>query len=265
MFKRYFIELAFNGSHYHGWQIQENAHSVQAELNKGLSTLLKSAISTTGCGRTDTGVHARQFFAHFNADLSILKDSRKNLNYELTVEATALSNLKHHLNRILPEAIAITKIFAVHDTAHARFDASARTYEYLIYQTKNPFLNSAAHFIHDRLDLDLMNQAAKLLFEHTDFSCFSKSRTQVLTNNCTILKATWKIGGELVIFEISANRFLRNMVRAIVGTLLEVGRHQITLEEFVQVIEGKKRGEAGVSVPACGLYLTKVTYPFFIK
>jgi tRNA pseudouridine38-40 synthase len=254
---RYFIELAFNGRNYHGWQIQQNAMSVQATLNHALSVLLKTSIETIGCGRTDTGVHARQFFVHFNADIASLRDARKNTKGS----EKKLSNLSHHLNRILPNDIAIQRIFQVADDAHARFDAISRTYEYHIYKTKNPFLNHSAHFIHDALDLDLMNVAAASLFKYSDFSCFSKSRTQVLTNNCTILKAHWKIVNDLYVFEISANRFLRNMVRAIVGTLLEVGRKRITASDFIQIIEGKKRSDAGVSVPACGLYLTHVVYP----
>jgi tRNA pseudouridine38-40 synthase len=157
--------------------------------------------------------------------------------------------------------IAIKTIFEVSDTLHARFDAISRTYEYHIYSKKNPFLSGRAYFIHDPLDIDKMNQAAASLSDHIDFSCFSKSRTQVLTNNCTIFKAQWKQVDDCLIFTISANRFLRNMVRAIVGTLLEVGRNKITQEEFNLIITGKKRADAGISVPACGLYLTEVLYP----
>ncbi len=264
MEQRYFIELVFNGKNYHGWQIQENAISVQETLNKGLSILLKENIETTGCGRTDTGVHAKQFFVHFNADLSIVKDSRQpnNDNPEIISEQSGLINLKHHLNRILPIDIAIKRIIPVNNDAHARFDAVSRTYEYVVYQEKNPFLQESGYFIHDHLNVELMNEAAKLLLNYVDFSCFSKSRTQVLTNNCNITKAVWLQIDDRLIFVITANRFLRNMVRAIVGTLLEIGREKITQDDFMKIIEGKKRTDAGVSVPACGLYLTKVEYPF---
>lgn len=259
MKQRYFIELVFNGKNYHGWQIQKNAMSVQETLNKGLSVLLKESIETTGCGRTDTGVHAKQFFVHFEADLTILKDSGKSENPD---PSAAIINLKHHLNRVIPNDIAIKRVFPVANDAHARFDAVSRTYQYVVYQEKNPFLQESGYYIHDPLNVDLMNEAAQLLFKYVDFSSFSKSRTQVLTNNCNILKAEWVTLEDRLVFVITANRFLRNMVRAIVGTLLEIGRGKITKEDFAKIIEGKKRSDAGVSVPACGLYLTEVKYPF---
>ena len=242
---RYFLQLGFHGKKFHGWQIQENAHSVQAELNGALKTLLGKETETTGCGRTDTGVHAHKFFLHFDADpISDEKD------------------FLYHLNSLLPFEIAIYKIFKVEDGAHARFDATSRTYRYFIHSRKNPFLNDTSYFFPYEVDINRMNEAAEILKAHSDFSCFSKSRTQVKTNICRIAKARWEEKDDQLIFEITADRFLRNMVRAIVGTLLEVGEGHISLEDFTAIIENKKRSGAGVSVPGHGLFLTEVTYTY---
>jgi tRNA pseudouridine38-40 synthase len=243
--QRYFIEIAYKGSKFHGWQIQENAHSVQAELNRALSVISSESIETTGAGRTDTGVHALQLFAHF--------DSR--------CPPEKWNDAVFHLNCMIDEDIVVKRIFKVPDDAHARFDALSRSYEYHVYTGKNPFLREFAYDFKGRPDIKRMNEAAAILFEYTDFSCFSKTRTQVTSNICTILHSEWKEHDEKLIYYISANRFLRNMVRAITGTLLNVGMGKTDLNEFRRIIENKKRSDAGLSVPACGLYLTNISYP----
>lgn len=243
---RYFIEIQYNGTNYHGWQIQENANTVQAEINKALSTFLQEEIMVMGCGRTDTGVHAKEFFAHF--------DTAKTFENDF---------LTYKLNCLLPKDISCKNIFNVQDDLHARFSATSRTYEYWITPTKNPFLTEYAYFFPQQLNIHLMNDAAKLLIQQTDFSCFSKSNTDTLTNNCNITFAEWQKTDEKLIFTITADRFLRNMVRAIVGTLLEIGQEKLNKNDLQQIIASKNRSEAGVSVPAHGLYLTKVTYPTF--
>ncbi|HJR99674.1 MAG TPA: tRNA pseudouridine(38-40) synthase TruA [Flavobacterium sp.] len=242
---RYFIKLAYNGTPYHGWQIQPNASSVQETLNKAFSVLLNSDINLMGAGRTDTGVHAREMYAHFD--------------FETPFDC---SKLIYKLNSYLPKDIVIYDIFAVSDEAHTRFDATKRTYEYHINIFKDAFLQDQSWYFSQNLDIDLMNEAAKLLFNHTDFQCFSKTNTDVNTFDCTIFEAYWKKEENKLIFTISANRFLRNMVRSIVGTLVNVGLHKITLADFNTIIENKNRDKAGFSVPAHGLYLTKIEYPY---
>lgn len=252
LLQRFFIELAYDGTNYHGWQIQRNAVSVQEVLNKALSTILREPIETLGCGRTDAGVHAKEFFAHFDAE-------------KLMVDGLWIidnKNLIRGLNSILPQDIAIKNIFPVAPNAHARFDATLRSYEYHIHFNKDPFKNGHSWLLRDEPDIVLMNQAAAIIKEYIDFSCFSKSNTQVKTNNCKIARADWIKTDNGIIFHISADRFLRNMVRAIVGTLLQVGNHTIEPEAVRAIIESKNRSNAGVSVPACGLYLTEIKYPY---
>ncbi len=246
--KRYFIEIAYKGTNYHGWQIQKNAHSVQEEINKAISTILQTEIMIFGAGRTDAGVHATQMFAHFDTDLPF--DIPKTL---------------YKLNNFLPKDIACKNLFKVSSDTHARFSASKRTYEYRITLNKNPFLTSAAYYYPYKLAIDLMNEAAKELLKYTDFSCFSKSNTDTFTNNCKITEAFWIQENDVLIFTISADRFLRNMVRAIVGTLLAIGQKKLQLTDLALIVNSKNRSMAGVSVPAHGLYLTKVEYPFKIK
>ena len=244
--QRYFIELSYDGTNYHGWQSQHNAVSVQEVLNKALSTVLREPIETLGCGRTDTGVHAKEFFAHFDlVDSSLIID-----------HGTFLRSI----NSVLPHDIAIKNIIPVHADAHARFDATLRSYEYHIHFNKDPFKNGYSWLLRDEPDLELMNAAAKIMMGYIDFSCFSKSNTQVKTNNCKISYAEWVKKDDGIIFKISADRFLRNMVRAIVGTLLMVGHKEMEPEAIRQIIESKNRSNAGTSVPACGLYLTRVQY-----
>lgn len=246
---RYFIEIAYDGGAYHGWQIQQNAVTVQELLERALSTLLRQHIDTVGCGRTDTGVHARQLFAHFDWN-----------GADLIIEST---DLVYKLNALLPHDIAVKRLFAVEPAAHARFDAVSRSYEYLTHMEKNPFLYGRSWLLRDRPDVAAMNEAAAILLQYEDFSCFSKSNTQVYTNICHITRATWEWTTDTqLIFRISANRFLRNMVRAIVGTLIEIGKGEHDPEYMHTVIRSKDRAVAGVSVPACGLYLTKVEYPY---
>jgi tRNA pseudouridine38-40 synthase len=274
--QRYFIELSYDGTNYHGWQIQKNALSVQEVLNEKLSVILREPIETTGCGRTDTGVHARDFFAHFDMEGKSIVHGPWSMGESRTAEAVANSNevsMDHGLwtmgknenvvrsiNAILPKDIAIKRVFPVSEKAHARFDAVLRTYEYHIHFNKDPFKTGYSWELRDRPDMVLMNKTAEIIKEYTDFSCFSKSNTQVKTNICKISKAEWIVAGNGIIFHISADRFLRNMVRAIVGTLLMVGKHEIEPEVVRDIIESKNRSNAGMSVPACGLYLTEVKY-----
>ncbi|MEZ7945050.1 MAG: tRNA pseudouridine(38-40) synthase TruA [Flavobacteriaceae bacterium] len=240
---RYFIELSYKGTNYHGWQIQPDASSVQEEITKALATILQEKILLVGAGRTDAGVHASQMFAHV--------DTVKKLTDDYV----------HKLNAILPNDIVIKSIKEVSDETHARFDAVSRTYEYRILLGRDPFLLDITWQLHQKnLQIEKMNEAANLLFEYEDFESFSKVKTDVNTFNCTIMKAVWTLEDKHLIFHIKANRFLRNMVRAIVGTLLEVGLGKKTVEDFRKIIESKKRSEAGLSVPAKGLFLTEVCY-----
>ncbi|MEO6631414.1 MAG: tRNA pseudouridine(38-40) synthase TruA [Mucilaginibacter sp.] len=250
--QRYFIELAYDGTNYHGWQTQPNAVAVQEVLDKALSTVLRQPIETVGCGRTDTGVHAREFFAHF--DVETIDDR------PWTMDETA--NILRSLNSVLPKDIAIKNIFAVAAEAHARFDATLRSYEYHIHFNKDPFKTGYSWELRDKPDLELMNKAAVIITQYTDFSCFSKSNTQVKTNNCKISETGWIVKDDGIVFQISADRFLRNMVRAIVGTLIMVGRKEIEPEALHAIIGSKNRSNAGMSVPAGGLFLTHVSYPF---
>jgi tRNA pseudouridine38-40 synthase len=263
--QRFFIELAYDGTIYHGWQIQPNALSVQEVLNKALSTILRQPIETLGCGRTDTGVHAKQFFAHYDLEEFIVDNPLSAAKSPATMDnglsTTDKSNtLLRSINAVLPPDIAIKRIFPVHPDAHARFDAVLRSYEYHIHFNKDPFKHDYSWLLRDELDVELMNRAANILMEYTDFSCFSKSNTQVKTNNCKISEAEWIKTDEGIVFHISADRFLRNMVRAIVGTLIQVGRKEIEPYAVRGIIQSKNRSKAGASVPACGLYLTKVKY-----
>jgi len=245
--QRYFIHLAYNGSDYHGWQVQDNAPTIQASLNKALSTLLNTEINVVGCGRTDTGVHASDFYAHFDFAVELNSEERIELIFKL--------------NRFLPVSIVIFDLFPVNNEVNSRFDAISRTYKYNISLRKDPFFDAFSCFVYGDLDIDLMNKAAKEMMSYTDFTSFSKLHTQTKTNNCKIIKAEWEAEGHKLIFTIKADRFLRNMVRAIVGTLLDVGRQKITIDDFKQIIESRNRSDAGYSVPAKALFLEKVEYP----
>ncbi len=241
---RYFIELAYEGTNYHGWQSQPNAVTVQDTIEKALSLLLRYPTKITGAGRTDAGVHARQMFAHFD--------------YHNPID---INQLSYKLNSFLPYDIAINAIHKVNDDAHARFDATGRSYTYAIHSHKDPFLHHYSWFFKQNLDIDLMNKAAQSLLFFEDFKSFSKTHTDVKTFICHISEAYWEQKDHQLLFHISADRFLRNMVRAIVGTLVNVGLHKLTITDFTKVIESRDRSKAGFSVPAQGLYLTEVQYP----
>ena len=240
---RYFIEFAYNGKEFHGFQVQPDVISVQETLDKALSLLFKQPIQIVGAGRTDSGVHAKQMYAHFDCDFEIDSD------YWVS-----------KFNSYLDKNIVVYRFIPVHDDAHTRFDATSRTYEYYIHTFKDVFQNEGSWYYFNKLNVDLMNEACKILFEFEDFECFSKTNTDVNTFLCDISEANWEVNGNQLIFTITANRFLRNMVRAIVGTLINVGIGKITLDDFRAIIESKNRQKAGFSVPAHGLYLVKVKY-----
>lgn len=241
---RYFIHLAYDGTRYHGWQIQPNGISVEGEIELRLSTLLRQPIDIVGAGRTDAGVHARHMVAHFDFE-----------------DGYDTKLLCYRLNRMMPPDICIYKIEKVADDLHARFSATSRTYHYYISTKRNPFNRQYTWLCHYDLDFELMNQAAEILLEYKDFASFCKSHTDVKTTLCNIIEAKWIKDDEgCYYFRIKANRFLRNMVRAVVGTLVEIGRHRLSLDDFRNVIEGKKRTMAGESMPANALFLEKIEY-----
>jgi len=241
---RYFIELSYNGKNYHGWQTQPNAITVQEIVTDTLSTILRKQVIIMGAGRTDAIVHALQLFAHFDID--------SQLN---------VKEIKKKLNAFLPDDIVVNALFLVKDKAHARFDAVSRSYEYRIWLGRNPFLLETTWQLYQQeLDIKKMNEAAAILLEYTNFKCFSKSKTDVKTYNCNITKAEWVLEDSLLVFHITADRFLRNMVRAIVGTLLDIGLNKKTKEDLISIIKSEDRSNAGVSVPPQGLFLTRVRY-----
>ena len=241
---RYFVTFSYDGSRYHGWQIQPNGDSVQAQLQRALSLLLRSEIIVTGAGRTDAGVHARMMVAHFDFPDEI--DGRQ---------------LTYKLNKLLPRDIAVSRVQRVEDNMHARFSATSRMYRYYLHTEKNPFLSFTSCELHYPLDFNKMNDAARLLLEYEDFGAFCKAHADVKTTICHVTVAKWhQTGPSTWYFEIRANRFLRNMVRAVVGTLIDVGRGRVTVEDFKKIVEGKKRTEAGESMPAHALFLEDITY-----
>ena len=239
------LKLMYNGTAYHGWQVQKTEISVAQTLERGLSMVCGEPVKLTGCGRTDAGVHAHLMIAHFDWEEPI----------------GDLVFLAEKLNRLLPKDIAVYKIVPVVPEAHARFDATSRTYKYYVTTKKDPFNHELVYKLPGRLDFEAMNEACKVLFDYIDFTSFSKLHTDVKTNNCHIQHAGWTQEGDIWVFTIRADRFLRNMVRAIVGTLLEVGRGRLTIDGFRNVIEAKDRCKAGTSVPGHALFLVDVTYP----
>ena len=241
---RYFIYLSYNGKNYCGWQIQHNGNTVQAELEKALAILMSEPTSISGAGRTDSGVHASLMVAHFDTQSPIVD----------------VVDVCRRMNRILPLDISISSIREVNPNVHARFDARSRTYKYYVTDQKDVFRRELAYKFHGELDFELMNVAANTLFDYTDFTSFSKLHTDVKSNNCEIKQAYWTLDDGLWVFTIQADRFLRNMVRAIVGTLLEVGRGRMSIDEFRGVIEAKDRCKAGFSVPAHALFLVDIEY-----
>lgn len=241
---RYILDISYKGTNYHGWQIQANAHSVQAELNLAIEKILRTKIETLGSGRTDTGVHAVQQIVQFSHE------------HELD-----LKQLKYKLNLVLPKDIAVNRIAKVLPSFSARFDAISRTYQYRITRKKEAFDYDLSWYLTAPLDVDTMNEAGKILLSHKDFKSFSKYKTEVDHFLCNITVAEWREQENNLVFTITANRFLRGMVRAIVGTSLNVGLKKMTLKEFEEVIKNRDRKYAGISVPAKGLFLTKVEYP----
>lgn len=240
---RYLLHMAFKGTAYHGWQKQHNATGVQTVLEEKISILLGESIDTLGCGRTDTGVHASSFYVHF--------DTSKNFQS---------GQMVHKLNHMLPNDIAVFSINQVHEQFNARFDAKYRTYQYHISTIPNPFELETSWFLNVKLDIDAMNQAADLLIGKKNFECFSKVHTQVNNFLCEVMHAKWEQQEGKIIFTIRANRFLRNMVRAIVGTLVDVGRGKLSISDFEKILNSNDRCEAGQSAPAQGLFLTEVYY-----
>ena len=244
MVKRYFIWLSYDGTNYHGWQVQPNGISVQGELQRVLSTLLRQDVSITGAGRTDAGVHARVMAAHFD--------------FEGDIDCQQLA---YKMNRMLSGDIVISRIEEVAPDMHARFSATERTYHYYIHTRKDPFLRHYSCEIHYPLDFAAMNEAGRILTTYEDFGAFCKAHSDVKTTLCHVTRAEWiQTGDTTWYFVITANRFLRNMVRAVVGTLVDVGRGRLSLEDFRKVIEGKKRSDAGDSMPGNALFLEDVKY-----
>ena len=244
---RYFIRLAYDGTAFHGWQRQPNGITIQQTLEKTMSMMLRSPIVITGAGRTDTGVHADEFFAHFDFSRCLTQEECEKLCFRL--------------NGYLGGEIVLFKIFAVKDDAHARFSAISRSYRYCIARVPNPFRRNYTHYIYGDLNQTLMNEGAELIMGYDDFTAFSKLDTDTLTNICKISQARWDMEGTELVFTITADRFLRNMVRAIVGTLLELGTGKIFLEDLKGIIESKNRSNAGDSAPAKGLSLHRIMYP----
>lgn len=241
---RYFVTFSYDGSRYHGWQIQPNGDTVQARLQEALSLLLRREILVTGAGRTDAGVHARMMVAHFDCDMEI--DGQQ---------------MTYKLNKLLPHDIAVKLVKRVPDDMHARFSATSRMYRYYLHTEKNPFLCNTSCELHYPLDFDMMNKAAKALMEYEDFGAFCKSHADVKTTLCRVTVAEWcQMSATSWYFEIRANRFLRNMVRAVVGTLIDVGRGRVSMDDFRKIVEGKKRTDAGESMPAHALFLEDITY-----
>jgi len=240
--RRYFIYISYNGQNYCGWQSQPNGVSVQGMLEGAMSLILRVKTPVTGAGRTDAGVHAARMVAHFEAD-------------------ALPEGFAAKLNSVLPKDIAVDKVVPVRTDAHARFDALSRTYHYFITPEKDPFFGNFSAKVHGVLNIEAMNRAASILFEYEDFTSFSKLHTDVKTNNCRVMRAEFVPREKGWYFVIKADRFLRNMVRAIVGTLLDVGRGKLTIDGFRAIIEAKDRGKAGSSAPAQGLFLVDVDYP----
>ncbi len=239
---RYLLELSYNGTAYHGWQVQPNVVTIQEVVNNALSVIMRQPIFVEGCGRTDAGVHAKQYFAHFDCD------------YDLP------ENFMKSINGILPQDIAIYGVQMVAHNFNARFNATSRTYEYLITFEKNPFYHQYAARLYQPLDIEKMTEACNLLIGTHDFCSFSKVKSDVNNYTCNLMAARWYYRNDVLVFEVTANRFLRNMVRAMVGTLIQVGEGRIDLEKFIEIFESKDRRMAGVSAPACGLYLVAIEY-----
>jgi tRNA pseudouridine38-40 synthase len=249
---RYFIFISYKGTSYHGWQIQPNSITVQKILDDALSVILRENITTTGAGRTDTGVHAMIFCAHFDS---------------ISPDLISIGNVVYRLNRYLPKDISVSSIIKVIPEANARFSAISRTYKYFISRIKDPFFDNSSWFLHGSLNAETMNEACQVLLKHSDFTSFSKLDSGAKTNFCKIYYAAWEETENRLVFTIKADRFLRNMVRAIVGTMVDLGFNKLTVKEFDNIILAKDRCRAGKSAPAKGLFLTDIQYPeeIFVK
>ena len=243
---RYFIFISYKGTSYHGWQIQPNSVTVQKLLDEALTTILSENISTTGAGRTDTGVHAMVFCAHFDS---------------ISTDLDTVKNLIYKLNSYLPKDISVAALRKVKSDSNARFSALSRTYKYFISREKDPFSEDSCWYLHGNVNIKAMNDASVLLLKYSDFTSFSRLHTNVKTNICKIYNATWQENNNQLIFTIKADRFLRNMVRSIVGTMIEIGFGKMDLKEFEEIINAKDRCKAGKSAPAKGLFLTEIEYP----
>jgi tRNA pseudouridine38-40 synthase len=245
---RYFIEVAYKGTAYAGFQIQQNANTIQAEVEKALHIYYRHSFELTGSSRTDAGVHAQQNYFHFDTDIVI---------YNKTAEKAL-----YHLNAILPQDIVAKNLQHVADDAHCRFDAISRSYQYSIYQSKNPFIVDTTYYFPYALNIDMLNKAAAMLLEYTNFQSFSKKNTQVFTYECTLTKSQWALQNDILVYEVTGNRFLRGMVRGLVGTMLQVGRGKFTIEKFKSIIESKNAIDTDFSTPAKGLILKEVKFTF---
>lgn len=243
---RYFIEVSYKGTGYSGFQVQKNANSVQAEVEKALFVFYKQRFQLTGSSRTDTGVHAFQNYFHFDTDVVMNDDS-------------------YNLNSILPADIVIKRVFKVNTDAHSRFDALSREYRYYVFNIKNPFLQDRAYYYPYTLNIELMQQAAFEILKYNDFTSFSKRNTQVKSFLCNIYESEWIKETETLVYKIKGNRFLRGMVKGLVGTMLQVGRKKISVKEFIDIIKAKDCKKADFSVPSVGLFLYKVEFPDTIK
>ena len=257
---RYFIETSYKGTAYSGFQAQKNANTIQAEIEKGLSIYFKQPFHLTGSSRTDAGVHALQNFFHFDTDHPLINDvdERENKTEDFQLEKPV-----YHLNAILPQDIVIKKIFRVSENAHCRFDAVSREYKYFIYKNKNPFLEGRAYYFPYQIDLEKLKKCAEVIYLNKDFKSFSKKNTQVNNFICGIKKSEWILENDTLVYHVEANRFLRGMVKGLVGTMLKVGRGIISLQEFGKIIESRNCSNADFSVPPDGLFLVKVRFDNF--
>lgn len=253
---RYFIEVAYKGTNYSGFQIQQNANSIQAEVQKSLKIFFKKEIELTGSSRTDAGVHALQNFFHFDIEnIASQSASSKLIHTEGNIEGAL-----YNLNALLPDDIVVKKIFVVKDNAHCRFDAISRVYKYFIYQKKDPFLKGIAYYYPYKIDIDKLNEAAQQIVTHEDFTSFSKKNTQVKNFLCKIEKSEWMIQKNMIVYTVIANRFLRGMVKGLVGTMLQVGTNKISVQEFVDIIKNKNSSNADFSPVSKGLFLVEVNF-----
>ena len=248
MLPRYFLQLAYNGKNYHGWQYQLNTSlTIQQILQERLSLLLHEKITLIGCGRTDTGVHAKEYYAHFDCGKEDLLNDKHNWLFKM--------------NHCVPKDISLINILPVQNNANARFSATARTYKYYIHQVPNPFVNDFSAYIYGLIDVNLMNEAAEIIKNTKDFTSFTKVNNNHANYICDIMECNWLRENNTIVFTIKANRFLRNMVRALVGTMIEVGTKKITVKDFESIVLSKNRNEAGVSITGKGLHLENIEYP----